>query len=93
MPQGANSVIAEGWEARVALELADSGAIPPGPTTLVGDNLGSSGIAPTPGDRGTQSSTESWTAPWPTRPAVPGRFVGRRCGVDSTPRQTFAPLR
>eukprot|EP00974_Lingulodinium_polyedra_P133845 11227186-Lingulodinium_polyedra.AAC.1 len=33
-------MLADGWAARVALELADSEAIPPGPTAIVGDNLG-----------------------------------------------------
>eukprot|EP00974_Lingulodinium_polyedra_P016899 1640021-Lingulodinium_polyedra.AAC.1 len=39
-PRGASSTMAEGWAARVALELAASDAIPPGPTTMVGGNLG-----------------------------------------------------
>eukprot|EP00974_Lingulodinium_polyedra_P091062 8829376-Lingulodinium_polyedra.AAC.1 len=40
MPRGASSRLAEGWAARMALDILAADALPPGPATIAGDNLG-----------------------------------------------------
>eukprot|EP00974_Lingulodinium_polyedra_P006485 616961-Lingulodinium_polyedra.AAC.1 len=40
LPGGDNSLFAEDWAARMALQLSSRPGMPPGPITVVGDNLG-----------------------------------------------------